>query len=31
MGSLVAVGNDLRVENQLLYPKSKILNKTNCL
>ena len=30
-GSLATVGNDLRVENQLLYSKPKIINKTNRL
>ena len=29
--SLIAVDNDLRVRNQLLYYKPKIINKTNCL
>ena len=31
MGSLTTAYNNLRVENQLLYSKSKIINKTNRL
>ena len=31
MENLAAAGNDLGVGNQLLYSKSKIINKTNRL